>query len=298
MVEASDDSGVRTALEEMLAAGASPAPPVTPALLRIRADHRHRRRLDPKLVVTVAAAVALIVVLFAVQPLRHRGEPVDAGRGTVPHGWVAHSAFGLQIAAPTTWRVEVFGQCPDGRKPGSLFIGTTRFIVNCPEYGADATSVTLFDTTAPGASVDSTTAARTIEVHGLTVRSSTLDGRTQWVIPARHVAVTGSGPHALAVMGTLAPASRQAVPATGTVSGTVTLKTLSATPANGQASARNTSTGTTVRVLILDGQYSFSGPPARYVVTVHDGNAPCDSTSVVLRSGEIVTATPLTCQGD
>ena len=88
-----------------------------------------------------------LVVFFTLQPLHHHGRSgIPAATPSVPSGWVAHSAYGLQIAAPRTWSVQVFGQCPDGSRPGTLFIGTSQFDAFCPEYGADATRVDMYRT--------------------------------------------------------------------------------------------------------------------------------------------------------
>ncbi len=293
-----DDDQLRSALKDMLRAGQLGHPPLTAAELRLRAERRLVPRIDAKVVVTLAAAVLLLVVLFALEPLDHPAHPgTPATRAPVPAGWTAHSAYGLQIAAPTTWSVQVFGQCPDGNRPGTLFIGTTRFGDFCPSYGSGTGQVDMFPGTA-GGPYETPAASHRMQVHGLSVVASDSGTDITWTIPSKHVTVTGTGPGVLSVMRTLAPVTRQAVPATGKVTGTEYLEALDRTPVSGPVTVRSLPSGRPTEVDAVGGVFWFSGPPGRYLLSGHDGTAACGPVTVTLASGTVSGAPPIVCQGE
>ena len=297
------DDDVRDALREMLASGSMPRPRVTAAELRIRAERRLMPRVDPKVLMTLAAVVILIVVLFTAGPFRHNRTSTTSDSTAMPAS-IAHSAYGLQITVPKSWSVQVFGQCPDGRTPGTLFIGTAEFVANCPEFDLNTSSIVSMSN---GNEVGSTAIIqgqqyRTIRVHGLTVLATvtgthSLVTADRWYVPSKHVSITGTGPSALAVMRTLAPATAQASPATGFVSGTEQLSALVVVPASGPISVVKPPSDKIHIVTVLNGQFSFTSAPGRYVLTGHDGNAPCPPVAVTVISAERVTSPPIVCQG-
>jgi hypothetical protein len=67
-----EEDRVRSALQEMLETGATFRPPVGPVELRRRGSRRLVPRLDAKIAFVVAAAVILIVALFAIAPHHKR----------------------------------------------------------------------------------------------------------------------------------------------------------------------------------------------------------------------------------
>jgi hypothetical protein len=281
----------------MLRAGRLGQPPVTAAALRVRGGQRLRPRIDAKAVVTLAAAVLLIVVLFTLDPLGHPAHRTSAAPAAIPPGWTAHSAYGIQLAAPNTWSVQVFGQCPDGKRPGTLFIGTSRFNEFCPEYGSGTGQVDVFPDTGGGPDVTPGTLHR-MQVHGLSVLSSETGTELRWTIPSLHLTVTGMGPGALSIMRTLARATGQAVPATGEITGAEYLDAMARAPVSGPMTVRSLPSGRSTQVAVVGGVFSFSGSPGRYVLTGHDGNAPCGPVTVTLVSGTITAAPPIVCQGE
>lgn len=288
-----DDERVRLALDDMLKAGQLGRPPLSAAELRQRHERRLIPRVDIKALVAIGAAAALIVVFFTVQPLRHGARSnTQAATSSVPSGWIAHSAYGIQIAAPRTWSVQVFGECPDGRKPGTLFIGPPPFVAHCPEFGSESTQVHMSKTGGPPVAGP----AKEIEVHGLSVMSSRNETGLTWVIPSRQVIITGSGPKAHSIMETLAPATRTASPAIGKVIGTESLEALVRMQVNGPVTVRSPS-GSTFHVEAIAGVFYFNAQPGRYLLTGHDGNVTCPPVSVAAISGETVTAPPIQCQG-
>jgi hypothetical protein len=295
------DDDVRGALREMLASGSTPRPRVTAAEVRMRAERRLLPRVDSKVLVTLAAAVVLLVVLFASGPFRHNRMPTTSASPAMPAS-IAHSAYGLQITVPTRWSVQVFGQCP-GRKPGTLFIGTAEFVVNCPAFDSSTNIVSMSDANSVGSTaIVQGQQYRTIRVNGLTVLASAtathgLVTAGHWYVPSKHVSITGTGPSALAVMRTLTRATAQASPATGFVSGTEQLSAVVVVPASGPISVVRPPSKTIHTVTVLNGQFSFTGAPGRYVLTGHDGNAPCPPVAVTVISAERVASPPIVCQG-
>lgn len=288
-----DDERVRLALDDMLRAGRLRPPPVSAAELR----HRHERRLIPrpdiKALVAIAAAAALVVVFFTVQPF-HRGprSNTSTASSSVPAGWIAHSAYGLQLAAPRPWSVQVFGQCP-ASKAGTLFIGTSQFATFCPAYDSNTNQVDMFKTS--GHPIEGAT--QRIQVHGLAVISSHSRTGVSWVVPSKQVTITGSGPKALSIMQTLALATRSASPAIGKVIGTESLEALVRRQVTGPVTVRSPS-GSTFHVEAIAGVFYFNGEPGRYLLTGHDGNVVCPVVSVTVVSGETITAPPIQCQGE
>ncbi len=282
----------------MLRAGRLRRPPMTAAELRLLSERRRLPRIDAKIVVTLGVAALLIIVLFTVQPLRGRGRPNrTAAHPSVPSGWTAHSAYGIQIAAPDAWSVQVFGQCPDGSRPGTLFIGTARFVTFCPLHGSGSSQVAVFRTGTAGGPDQASVGTRTIRVHGLSVLSSDTGGQRRWVIPSKQVTVTGGGPLALSIMQTLAPATPEAVPAAGKVTGTEYLVAPSRVPVSGPVTVRRLGSATSAQVEALDGMFSFVGHPGRYVLIGQDGNSTCGPVTVTLGSGTETGAPPILCQG-
>lgn len=237
----------------------------------------------------VAAIVGLAILAACSQ-----AQPSTSASAS-PSDWVAHSAYGLQLSVPRTWSVQVFGQCPNGQKPGTLFIGTSRFVDYCPVVLSNRSQVAI----AESASAIPTYAAtsRHLRVHGLAVLSSKTESGVLWIIPSKQVTVTGSGPDALSIMGTLEPATPRAIPAAGIVSGTEYLEAVMQVPVSGSITITMPRSHRTLSVTAIDGRFSFSGAPGRYVLTGHDGNAPCPPVSVILPSGERVNAPPIRCQG-
>jgi hypothetical protein len=293
-----DDDRVRHALGNMLVAGQLRRPPLSAMELRQRHERRRFPRVDTKTLVALAAVVVLLVVFLTVQPLHHGGRSSTlTTTPSVPSGWIAHSAYGLQIATPRAWSVQVFGQCPNGSKPGTLFIGTSQFVDLCPEYGSNTTQVDMIKTDASSSgSARSTGPTHVIWVHGLSVTSSQTDAGVRWVIPSKQVTITGSGPEALSIMQSLAPATRAASPTTGLVTGTEYVEAIIQVPVSGRVTVSEGDGA--FPVASVHGHFSFAALPGRYVLTGQAGNAFCPSVSVTVISGERTTAPPIRCQGD
>ena len=213
-----------------------------------------------------------------------------------PSGWIAHSSYGVQLSAPANWSVQVFGQCPDGRHPGTLFIGTTRFVDDCPEIGSATTQVDLYRSggTPPVHGVP----RRHAGVHGLTVLESPTGPSFIWTVPSRGVTITGSGPEALRILKTLAPAGRHAVAASGVVDGTEYARGVGRVPVSGPISVTRSTTGTVRSIDVVESRFWFPAAPGRYVLVGHGGDGTCEPVAVVAVSGETVDAPPVQCQGD
>jgi hypothetical protein len=227
-----------------------------------------------------------VLTLGLVQPV---------GASTAPPGSIAHSAYGLQLSVPMNWSVQVFGVCPDGQKPGTLFIGPPPFGADCPEFGSNSNLVSIIRSDALPANLP--TSQRQIRVHGLSVLSSKTGTSYLWIIPSRNVTVTGSGPKALAVMQSLSPATRRATPATGKVSGTEYLEAAMQVPVSGSITVTMSASGKTFKVNAIAGVFWFFGAPGKYLLAGQDGNVMCPPVAITLVSGESVNAPPIRCDG-
>jgi hypothetical protein len=288
-----DEDEIRSVLQEMLSAGSRPPAPITASELRGNSRRRDHPWIDVKALVAVAAVVALLVVLFTAGPLKSNRQSA-AHVHYSPSGWTAHSAYGLQISAPRDWTVEVFGQCRDGRKPGTLIIGTSNFVDQCPAYGSNTTQVDMF---MGGQIASASKQSQVIRVNGLEVLSSPAGAAQYWYVPSKHVIVTGANSKALAIMRTLAPATPQAFPAVGQVDGSEYVEALTQVPVSGQITIRRIGSKNSYTVQALNGSFSFGGKPGNYLLTGSAGGASCPSVIGTVLSGQTTNAPPIKCEG-
>jgi hypothetical protein len=288
-----EEDEVRSVLREMSRVGALPPAPLTAAELRMKTGRRGYRMFDVKALVAAAVVIALVVGLFTAHHLKSINQSGGHVRDS-PTASVAHSAYGLQLSVPRNWTVEVFGQCRDGRTPGTLFIGTSKFVDFCPSYGSKSTQVDMF----PGErSPLSSQHSQAFRVNGVKVLSSPTGTEQYWYVPSKHVVVTGADLKALAIMRTLAPATRQAVPAVGQLDGSEYIETLVQSRVTGPITVKRIGTKHSYTVQAVAGHFSFGGRPGNYVLTGRDGNTPCSSVIATVISGTVTNAPPVTCDG-
>lgn len=227
---------------------------------------------------------------------RFEAETGQVTASSTPHGWVAHSAYGLQLSVPKDWTVAYSANCPS-QAPGTLLIGTPTYDSFCVYAPPDTNLVTM----QPGISgqVDPGPAKRLV-VHGLIVFSHSTEDSTFWVVPSRHVMLSARGPRSYAVLKTLSVATADAQAAPGMLNGNEYLMTTIRTPVTGPISiVRLDSHGPPLPDLnAFNGQFSATLPPGRYVLTGHDGNAACLSARATVRSGLTTRVSLLDCQGD
>ena len=235
--------------------------------------------------------------------LRALTTPLSATAGAAavpPQGWVAHSAYGLQLSVPKSWGVAYFQNCPL-RKSGTLLIGTPAYESFCVMIPANANIISM-QPQELGA-VFSGRVSHLI-IHGLGVISYSTGaapfGRAAWVVPSRHVVLIATGAESSAVLRTLTVATSRALPAPGVLRGSVYLIALMRTPVTGPVSVTRLgshgSGSTTVQA--YDAQFWYSFPPGNYLVTGHAGDAPCPPVRVTVRSGETADAPEIDCQGE
>jgi hypothetical protein len=287
-----DDSFIREAIRAMYLDGEHQAPPITAHELRMKGI-RSRHRIGFKLPVAVAAAVVLVVALFAA-PLRHHAQPsLSSTGGRVPKGWLAHSAYGLQISVPTSWRVSYFPGCSYAERPGVLAIGLSDLAYSCPEFEGHGALVSLYE----GSAGVSNPTPKAMSVNGIRLWSTTYDGTISWYIPSAHVYVSGRGPGSATVLHTLSRATSHASKAPGVGRGSAYLETVTQVPISGTATVRNLESGRATIVQFANGQFTFEGAPGSYRVTVSSGSAPCAPISASIASGTYTTWPPIRCQG-
>jgi hypothetical protein len=322
-----DETGVTVALADMLATGRTFRAPVTASEIRMRARWSSLPRLDGKLVGAFAAVVLLVAVLVIAGPLHTtKASPSAAKKGTSPAGWVAHSVYGLQVSVPKSWSVQTFGGCPDGHRPGTLFLGEPRSLfVNCPAYrsnssivsitaqpvaglagapsSAGSTVMTQDEASAFAASAATAATGKIRVVHGIRVEQS-LSGLV-WSIPSRAVVIVGQGPRAISIMRTLAAATSSAVPAAGIVDGRAVLAGDPSSPGQITApiaftrvdAAHRSADGIVTKGIVLDGQYSETLPAGKYRLTFRTGTASCPDMTETVIAGQTITAPPISCSG-
>lgn len=318
------DEVVRAAMSKVLATGRELRPTVTAAALRRRAWRTHFPRIDTKLVGASAAALVLVVMLVVAGPLHSTQAHQPTTKRTAPRGWVAHSAYGLQVSVPKSWPVQPFGGCPRGNTlfiGTSPFVGTSQFVANCPEFGSGGTTVSMSAKPDPytashdgstaqdnaaalaqySADVAATRHGKSLMVNGLRVIQARTGSDLLWVIPSKGAVLAGSGPAAEKVMRTLVTVTTSASPAPGTIYGTAYLSALVRVPISGQVTYVRTQpldrNLVAYSVGVLNGNYSATLAPGTYRFTTTDGNAQCSSVSAKVESGRMITAPPIVCQG-
>ena len=298
MASTLDDDAAREAIRAMYLEGERPAPSITAHELRMKVS-RSRMRIGFKAPVALAATVLLVVVLFTATPLRHRGQSIV--QRNIPAGWTAHSAYGVQISVPRSWKVSYFPTCAEGGHPGELDLGTSQG-ATCQSFpggtGGTMVVVTKVRLTGPSVPRSGFSNFKKISVNGLVVLAKSSAGSFDWYIESAQVSIFGYGPGAARVLHTVSRSTSHAIPAPGIGKGTTYLDALSRVPRSGPVQVRSVDTGKTTTVQAAIGQFSFQGPPGRYVVTTDAGSAPCAPIQVSLTSGTYSTWPPLVCQGE
>jgi hypothetical protein len=213
--------------------------------------------------------------------------------GSTPQGWIARSAYGLQLSVPASWTVGFFQGCA-ARGTGTLLIGTPQVLLHCAETPASEDVVWMQPLESSAASSGHT---RRLVIHGLRVVAST---PSAWVIPSEHVAITAVGTRSRAVLDTLRAATPRAEPAPGMLRGSENLIALTRTPVTGPISIlrRDAHRPGSATVQAYDGQFWDALPPGHYRLTGHAGDAPCPPVMVTVTSGVTVQAPEIDCQGE
>jgi hypothetical protein len=240
----------------------------------------------------IASALLCLAAMSSATPV---GATI-AKASTTPHGWVAVSAYGLQLSVPKSWTVLYFKSCPGG-DPGTLMIGTPTLFDVCGFDASDANVVTM----QPGNSGAVRDAhEKQLVVHGLSVTSYSIRSSVTWEIGSKGVVITATGPRVSAVLHTLTLSTLRAQAAPGVLMGTEYLVALMRTPVTGPVSvARLDTHGPGLPAAqAFDGQFSDTLPPGRYRLTGHAGNAPCPSITASVQSGRTTNLPAIDCQGE
>jgi hypothetical protein len=242
--------------------------------------------------------VAVLVVLGPIAALLS-GIPAEAAGATgglAPRGWVAHSAYGLQISVPRSWATAYFADCPR-RGPGTLLIGTPMATDFCAYIPAGTDIVTMQPEKSEAVLGSD---EKNLVVHGLLVTSYSVGGVLNWDVRSKDVVLTATGPRALAVLNTLAPATPHARAAPGILEGTEYLEAMEQTPVTGQVSLsfRDAKAQAPSTVHAYDGHFSATLAPGRYRLTGHAGDAPCPPVAATVESGQVRDIPAIDCQGE
>lgn len=211
-------------------------------------------------------------------------------------GWVAHSAYGLQLSVPASWHVAYFQNCPDGG-PGNLLIGTPLVYAMCLNYPESLNIVTMQPSKSEARLKNKS--ERSFVIDGLHVTSETSGPFITWAIPSKNVVITAMGNHSNAVLHTLAKATPKAQAAFGVIKGTESLQGATTVPVTGLISViRLDAHGPAPAVArSFGGTYTEQLPPGRYRLTGHDGDAACPVETVIVSPGLMTAVPPIVCQG-
>jgi len=244
------------------------------------------------------AVAALQVPAFAMTATTATGATAaTATAGPTPRGWVAESAYGVQLSVPPSWRTAYFQNCPFRGAGGTLLIGTPSVLDFCEENAVNANIVTMQPT---GFTAIPGVRKHELVVHGLHITSSSHDGTTTWVLRDGTVTLTATGPGSLAILRTLSVATARARAAPGILKGSLYLIALNKVPVTSLVSVTRLDTHGPPLPAIhsYDGQLAATLPPGEYRLNGHDGNAPCPQLVVTVRSGLTATAPSINCQGE
>jgi hypothetical protein len=209
--------------------------------------------------------------------------------------WMAHSAYGLQVSVPKSWKVGYFQNCPESA-PGTLLIGMPLLLMNCANYLANKNTVVDMQPAKSDGQFNIKGNKRFV-LHGLHIESLA-GGRLSWYVPSDNTIVTASGPQAGAVLKTLTKATSKAQAAPGMIKGTENVQGPTTAPVTGLVAAIEFDAhGPEMQIHAYDGEYSDLLPPGKYNLTGHDGDAPCPIVTVTVRSGRTTYTPPIVCQG-
>jgi len=301
-MEPSDpEEHVRSVMADMLETGRTFRVPVRPIDIRRRARWTSFPRIDTKAFVAAAAIIVLVVVLITVGRLHTRASTATK-QGTPPAGWVAYSAYGLQVSVPKSWSVHYFRTCPATSKPGSLSVGEANVSSNqsC-EYPYP--SQLVFVRPSPAISVGGVH-PRLIVVNGVHVEVvQKNDSATVWYVPSEKVMLRAGAPNSETVLHTLTTATDSAVPLPGLVEGSAGTAGLAvAPPTTGQivrySMVSSNRLAKSKTALTTDGKYQVALSPGTYHFTASAGDAPCPEVTVKVISGLTTTAPAIICQGE
>jgi hypothetical protein len=212
-----------------------------------------------------------------------------------PRGWVAHSAYGLQLSVPKSWGVAYFHNCP-GAKAGTLLIGTPPLLSNCQNYPANTNIVTLQPEKSEAVIG---THEHNFRFHGLPVVSYSVGGNITWDFSSKNIVVTAQGPDSLRVLHTLTRATMHAEAAPGLLTGTEYLEALTQAPVTGPVSLSRVDARAPTQSVVQAYDAHFSGllSPGVYRLTGHDGNVECPPVTAIVQSGRTSQAPAIYCQG-
>jgi hypothetical protein len=245
-------------------------------------------------VLLVAVSLVLLSVGMAgasppVSPALAQGTAIVPAPASHP-GWVAHSAYGIQVSIPNSWKVRYFSPCP---RTDTLNIGAADYGLNCPNDGGGSwveIDATLPDVSPPTGNV-------VFRVNRLRVAPQSALGVRDWFVLSKRVYVSGSGPKALDVMRTLSVASRRAISAPSIVTGHEYLEAVMQVPVSGSVTLTTLKSHKTRTLDTIDGTWWAMLSPGLYAATGHDGDAVCSPVKFAVPSGLRVAGPTIRCQG-
>ncbi len=217
---------------------------------------------------------------------------------------MAHSAYGIQVSVPKSWKVTYFSPCP---RTDTLNIGAAGYSAQCPVFDSSGPWLGIYSMSPgqprtgvpyPAYSAPPGYHFPTLTVRGLRVlRPPSSPLTAAWLVPSKNAVVNGSGPKALALMRTLAPATRCAIPALGIVTGKEYLEDVMQVPVSGAVTLTALKSLKTLSFDAYGGGWGATVPPGHYAATGHDGNTVCPAVQFTVQSGLRVTAPIIRCEG-
>jgi hypothetical protein len=292
---------VRSLMADMLETGRAFRAPVRPVDIRRRARWTSFPRIDTKAFVAAAAVIVLVAALVTVGRLHTRASTATK-QGTAPVGWVAYSAYGLQVSVPRDWSVRYLRTCPATSKPGSLSVGEANVSSNQSCWYPYPAQL-VFVRPSPAISV-SGVHPRHIVVNGVHVEIvQKNDSATVWYVPSEKVMLRAGGTNSGTLLHTLTTATGGAAPLPGLVEGSAgTAGLATAQPSTGQtvrySMVSNEHQAKSKTTLTNDGKYAVALSPGTYHFTASAGDAPCPKVTVKVVSGLTTTAPAIVCQGE
>ena len=214
---------------------------------------------------------------------------------TTPQGWVAYSAYGLQLSVSKSWAVAYFRNCPEGGV-GTLLIGTPTVLSYCQDYPVGTNIVWMQPEKAEAVPASH---EQHFVIHGLRITSYSVGGSINWGVRSKNIVLTAEGPGSSTVLRTLTLATSLAQAAPGMLNGDEYLEAVRQTPVTGPVSVvRLGAHGPSLPAAqAFDGHFSDTLPPGTYQLTGHDGNAACPSITTIVQSGRRTAGPLIDCQG-
>jgi len=123
---------------------------------------------------------------------------------SIPRGWKTYTLGKMAIAVPSSWAVKHDTNCPNAAAPGTLLLGVSPVLINCPAFEYPATVVTVSQLSTETSTTTIGVIQHPVTINGVRVYPGDgSPGSLHWTVPSLDVQVVGMGPDSSQVLHTI-----------------------------------------------------------------------------------------------